>query len=133
MDLLLFSAVKKRLDWLTQRQEVIAQNVANADTPEYRARDLRPFEFRELIRRESAQLNLDITSSDDIGGQRRRIVDFNSEETRRPFETNPDDNSVILEEQLGKMGEVQINHKATVQLYRKHLELLRIAGSPGRR
>ena len=59
----LFQAVKKRLNWLGQRQEVLAQNIANADTPNYRASDLKPYNFRELLRREDAQLNM-------VGGKR---------------------------------------------------------------
>jgi flagellar basal-body rod protein FlgB len=39
-----FSLAAKRLDYIDQRQRVLAQNIANADTPSYQARDLSPFE-----------------------------------------------------------------------------------------
>ena len=39
-----FAAAAQRLDWIDQRQRVLAQNIANADTPDYRPRDLSPFE-----------------------------------------------------------------------------------------
>ena len=58
----LFQAVKKRMDWLAQRQEVLSQNIANADTPKYRARDLKSYNFIELIRRENTQLNMKVGS-----------------------------------------------------------------------
>ena len=58
MDLTLFAAVKKRLNWLGQRQEILAQNISNADTPDYKAKDLKPYAFRDLLRKESAQLNM---------------------------------------------------------------------------
>ena len=32
-----------RLRWLDRRQEVLARNISNADTPGYRARDVTPF------------------------------------------------------------------------------------------
>src|SRR5688572_25554842 len=38
---------ERRLHWLDSRQSVLAQNVANADTPGFRPRDLTPFQ-REL-------------------------------------------------------------------------------------
>ncbi|MBT3557179.1 MAG: hypothetical protein HN644_08045 [Rhodospirillales bacterium] len=66
-DLTLFSAVKKRLSWVTQRQEVLSQNVANADTPEYKAKDLRPFQFRDILRRETMQINM-TTGDGHLGG-----------------------------------------------------------------
>ncbi len=46
----LFGVIRKRLAWLGQRQEVVAQNIANADTPNYQARILKPFKFREMVR-----------------------------------------------------------------------------------
>lgn len=122
-----FEQAKRKLSWLTQRQEVLAQNVANADTPKYRAHDLKAFRFQELVRREKAQINMDLTSASHLGGQRKRIRDFADEETRRPFETAPGGNAVVLEEQMGKINETQVTHNMTAKLYRKHLNLLQIA------
>ena len=59
----LFASVRKRLDWLTQRQEVLSQNIANSDTPEYRARDLKGYKFKDILRRESMQLNMSASES----------------------------------------------------------------------
>ncbi len=125
--LTLFSAVKKRLAWLTQRQEVLSQNIANADTPEYRSRDLKGFEFKELIRREKAQINMVTTGNSHLGGQRKRIRDFSEFKERKPFETAPAGNNVILEEQAAKVNETNISHKLTTELYRKHLGMIKTA------
>ena len=49
-DLPLFSQIKGRLTWLDERQRVIAQNVANADTPGYVGRDLnQPTDFARAL------------------------------------------------------------------------------------
>lgn len=127
----LFALAKKRLEWLSQRQEVLAQNVANADTPKYRPRDLKPFKFKELVRRESMQLNMVSTEPGHLDGERRRIRDFDSEKERKPFETAPAGNAVILEEQMAKINETEIKHKLTTQLYAKQLNMLRIAAGKG--
>ena len=123
----LFGMVKNRLNWLGQRQEVLAQNIANADTPKYRPQDLRAYDFKELVRNEAAQLNLEASAPNHLKGNRRRIRDFSTEETRRPFETAPNGNAVILEEQMAKVNETQISHDLTTQLYKKHLNMIKMA------
>lgn len=125
--LALFQAMKKRISWLTQRQEVLAQNVANADTPGYRAHDLKPVKFKELVRRENAQLNVEMTSKGHLEGQRKRVRDFLEETERKPFETTPSGNAVVLEEQMQKLNETQVGHRLTSELYKKHLGLIKMA------
>ena len=46
-DVPLFSMLRERMTWLNQRQDVLSQNVANADTPGYVARDLKPLDFQQ--------------------------------------------------------------------------------------
>jgi len=126
-DLAIFSAVRKRLGWLTQRQEILAQNIANSDTPKYRASDLKPYSFKELIRSEGMQLNMTVSEESHLPGRRKRIRDFSEVTTRRPYETSPDGNSVIIEEQMGKINETQLSHKLTTNIYKKHLSMFKLA------
>lgn len=126
-DLTLFNAVKKKLAWVTQRQEVLSHNVANADTPDYRATDMRPFQFRELLRRETMQINMNTTGEGHLGGQRRKIRDFSEEVIRMPYETAPGGNSVVLEEQVQKLNRTSMAHKFATEIYKKHLSMLRMA------
>ncbi len=125
--LTLFQAVKKRMDWLAQRQEVLSQNIANSDSPKYRARDLKPYNFKELLRSEGSQLNMVASGKGHLPGRRKRIRDFAEVSDRRPFETNPTGNSVVLEEQMAKVGETGANYKMATNLYRKHVSMLRMA------
>ena len=59
--------------------------------------------------------------------KQRTSEDFIKFEERRPFETAPNGNSVIVEEQMAKINGSQINHKLTTNLYKKHLNMFRIA------
>lgn len=120
----LFAAVKTRLNWLTQRQEVLAQNIANADTPRYRATDLKPFQFHEILRQEKIQLNMDVTNASHQPGRRKRIRDFAEQTERHPFETSPNGNSVVIEEQMARMNETHTKHRLVTQLYKKHLAMI---------
>lgn len=123
----IFSVIKKRMDWLSQRQEILATNISNSDSPGYKPKDLKPFSFDDLVRRESNQLNMAVGGSGHLGGRRKRIMDFDSEETRKPFETAPQGNAVVLEEQMMKVAETTAKHKLASELYKKHLGMFRMA------
>lgn len=128
----LFQAIKRKVSWLTQRQEVLAHNIANADTPKFRPSDLRPFEFKEIMRREPMQVNMDVTRGDHLGGRRRRIRDYSEERNDRPYETALAGNAVVLEEQVMNLNESQVKHQMATQLYKKHMNLIKIAIGRGR-
>jgi len=123
----LFEMMKGRFAWLSQRQQVLARNIANADTPGYRPRDVESFGFGEMVRSQAGHLNMEMTSPVHLGGQRRPNHAFPERENRRPFETAPSGNAVILEEQMAKVNETSVAHKLTAQLYRKHLGMIRMA------
>jgi len=126
-DTTLFAAVKSKLSWLTQRQEVLSQNIANADTPRYSASDLKPFQFKEILRQEKIQLNMNVTSDAHQPGRRKRIRDFAEQRERHPYETSPNGNSVVLEEQMAKVNETHTKHRLVTQLYKKHLSMVAMA------
>ena len=50
----LFDLISARSTWLGQRQAVLGQNVAHADTPGYLPRDLEPLGFDGLLARRRA-------------------------------------------------------------------------------
>ena len=122
-----FNMMRRRLEWLTQRQQVVARNLANANTPGYRARDLKPLDFRRDLQN-SLGLKLPVSAPN-----AKHIVSsvaptqFRQFEERRPSETTPDGNAVILEEQLGLNNEIVIQHSLITRIYGKHLQMLKSA------
>jgi len=128
----LFGAMKKRVSWLTQRQEVISQNISNADSPGYRAKDIKAFSFKKELSQQTGQISMVRTRGVHLGGQVRGGRDFRVAEEKKPYETSPSDNSVILEEQMMKLGETGVNHRLTTELYKKHLAMFRTAIGRGR-
>lgn len=123
----IFQLAKERLAWLSQRQEVLAQNIANADTPKYRARDIEPFKFERVLRNSVTPVSVSRTQAGHLEGHRSSVGAHAEEKTRKPYETAPSGNSVILEEQMAKINETSISHKLTTQLYKKHLGMIRTA------
>ncbi|KAF0136087.1 MAG: flagellar basal-body rod protein FlgB [Rhodospirillaceae bacterium] len=49
-NLTLFNMAKRHIDWMAQREQVLATNVANADTPDFQPSDVRPLDFQKLLR-----------------------------------------------------------------------------------
>ncbi len=130
-DLPLLSQIKGRLSWLDERQRVIAQNVANADTPGYVGRDLnQPTDFARALS-EGGGVRMTRTSAMHIApaGQTARF-----DTTKAPdSETTLDGNSVVVEEQMLKMAESRMAYDAAIGLYQKSMQMLRMAArAPGR-
>lgn len=123
----LFTVMKQRLNWLTQRQEVLAQNIANADTPNYRAKDLAPFKFKHLLRHQSKGFGMSTTRVNHLSGGIKSRHGFSEITTRKPYETSPTGNGVVLEEQMMKVNATGMGHKLTTELYKKHLNMIRMA------
>ena len=123
----LFSIVKKRMAWLGQRQEILAQNIANSDTPGFKSRDLKPFKFEDLVRREGNNMRMMATKGNHLSGISKRASEFGSEINRHPQETDTTGSSVVIEEQMAKMSESSIGYRMTTDLYKKHLNMIKMA------
>ncbi|NJO55542.1 MAG: flagellar basal body rod protein FlgB [Rhodospirillales bacterium] len=123
----LFDQMRQRMDWLDQRQRVLAQNIANADTPGYRPRDLRP--GREGNRPEPNAFSVALRTTDQGHqlGALRSPAHPATRAQRRSFEVTPTGNGVVLEEQMAKVGETAIAYKTTTQLYKKYIGLMKLA------
>jgi flagellar basal-body rod protein FlgB len=128
----LFSLLRDRMAWLGQRQKVLAENVANADTPGFRPRDLAPMRFGDALRAVDGGEgggHMAVTnpahlagSAASAGAEAARV-----ETAKQAYETNPSGNAVVLEEQMAKINETTTQHQLASQLYRKSLGLLKIA------
>ena len=128
----LFDAIRGRLGWLEERQRVIAQNVANADTPGFAARDLRaPDDFAHAMMQQSQGVGMMRTSTAHMAIQPQRAVNYASM-TSPDTETTLDGNSVVVEEQMLRMAESRMAHDAAIGFYQKSLNMLRMAArKPG--
>jgi flagellar basal-body rod protein FlgB len=119
----LFKAMGRRMQYLSERQQVLAENVANADTPSYRARDLKQPSFADLVGGSTSRLALAATQPNHlapVGGtaQFRPEVDRNAE-------ISPSGNSVGLEDQMLKVSGTANDYQVTTSLYRQHIAMLK--------
>ena len=136
-----FKAASTKMRWLAQRQAVIAQNIANADTPNYMPSDLKPLRFSELVDEgNGVSLMRTNPAHRTRGSEDTRLATTNPAHMtpvpegkakvagqRRPFETSIDKNGVILEEQMAKMDMTRGEYDKVVALFQKNVSLINIA------
>ena len=128
-DVPLFATLKSRLDYLADRQQVIAQNVANSDTPEFTPSDLKPFTLpgNGAGALTLAPVELAVTSPMHIPlatqGSRLKSKPVISPDS----ETTLDGNSVVLEEEMVKMGQARMDYDTAVGFYQQSMAMLQTA------
>ncbi len=125
-DLPLIATLKTRMAWLNQRQDVLSQNVANADTPGYVARDLKAQDFTEALRGATGGNSLTLTDPRHISLTPGGTAHF--EDVAAPDqEANPNGNAVSLEEEMIKVSDTQAQFQAATNLYAKALTMMKTA------
>lgn len=138
-DIPLFSMLRSRLGYLSERQKVVAQNVANADTPRYVAEDLKPYTFDARVQMAKAGQTggaqvMAATQAGHMAPKAATRLGSQWKSVRTPdSETTLNGNSVVLEEEMIKMGDARLQYDAAISFYQKSLGLLRLATkAPGR-
>lgn len=122
----LFSMMAKRLSWLGQRQQVLANNVANTDTPGYRARDLKDLSFKQMLGGEGGKLTMAATTPAHLSGPGEKPAAHTVEKVDS-HEIVVSGNSVSLEEEMMKVGKTMMDYQLTTNLYRKHILMIKTA------
>lgn len=117
-----------RMRYLEERQKLISQNIANVDTPGYRAQDLAPFSFPTALLASrtdlpEAPLHLVRSSLRHMEGADSGLAVQQAASTSE----KPDGNTVSLEEQMVKLnGNASAFDLASVA-YAKSIGLLKLA------
>jgi len=122
----LFQRLGERMGWLNARQTVLSQNIANADTPEYTPHDVKPLDFGQHLAGIEPVSPMR-TSSMHLAGTKPAQGSFGDAKSRHVYESTPVGNSVVLEEQMMKVTQTQTDYQLMTNLYRKHLDMIRMA------
>ncbi len=127
----LFTALKQKMRYSSERQSLLAKNIANANVPGYKAVDLKPVAFDELVSASSGKLEIATTQPGHMRPQ-GGMTKFRVNEQKSTFETTPVGNNVVLEEQAMKMAENNTDYQTTTSIYKKMVEMFRLAGGGNR-
>ncbi|MEO6840734.1 MAG: flagellar basal body rod protein FlgB [Bradyrhizobium sp.] len=127
-DLPVLSALRTKMQWHQERQRVLAENVSNSDTPNFKPRDLVEPKFNSAganvggamgslpMMRTSAGNNIAPSGAPD-----------SFENRKAAFETRPAGNAVNLEDEMMKASANQMDYAAVSSLYSRSLHLIKTA------
>ncbi len=128
-DLPVLSALRERMQWHQERQRVLAENVANADTPGFRPRDLAAPGLQQSgaitsrdFPKDLQMLRTSVGHLATAGGSGRFAIARGV-----GFETRPAGNAVNLEDEMLKVASNQMDFAAATTLYSRSLGLLKTA------
>ncbi|WP_242139751.1 flagellar basal body protein [Sphingomonas sp. TREG-RG-20F-R18-01] len=126
----LIAGAARQMHYLADRQRVVAQNIANSETPGFKAQDVAAPDFTDLVSAAGgariasprvAPTAAMIALGARPGAGAGIVADPDT------FETKADGNNVTLEDQLLKMGQIQADFAAVTNIYRKQQALLQTA------
>ena len=115
----LFSLADQRLKYLDKRAALLAENIANVDTPGWKGRDLLP--FSQALK--AATVTPERTSPMHLTGTSASVAGSREDGGERA----PDGNTVKLDEELAKLADTETAQTLVTDLYSKYLGLFRTA------
>ena len=123
-DLPIFSMLRSRMQWHQERQKVLSENVANADTPRFRPRDLKPLDFGSQVA-QAGQVRVASAEPAHITGA-NATGPFASAQNNK-YDVRPAGNAVSVEEEMIKVAANQMDYQAATSLYSRSMGLFKTA------
>lgn len=109
------------------RQEIVTKNIANADTPGYRAKDIAS--FHDLYRAGPEGAAMKATRAGHIDGTSASALTLTSFDAEGA--STPNGNTVSLETEMMKASQIRHQHDLALSVYKSSMNILR--SSLGRR
>jgi flagellar basal-body rod protein FlgB len=124
-DLPILTALRTKMQWHQERQRVLAENVSNSDTPNFKPRDLVEPKFAPSGNAVGGPLAMVRTSARDL--MPSGAPESFDQNRRAGFETRPAGNAVNLEDEMLKVSTNQMDYAAVTSLYSRSLHMLKVA------
>lgn len=127
----LMNRLESRMQWLAGRQDVLTQNIANADTPGYRAMEVTAPSFKGVLNGMAA-VPMAKTNSMHLSAARPELSGGTYTVNRTPTEVYPTGNSVNLEDETRKAAQNVMDFQLASNLYKKQINMLMTAAGKQR-
>ena len=126
MKLSIFSTLGEKMRWHQARQSLLAENVANAETPGYRGRDLKAFDLNDPRTASRAGISTATTQPRHISASAASSGAYGAQRMAS-FEVTPEGNGVTLEDEMMKVTTNLMDYQAATTLYQRSVRILRTA------
>jgi flagellar basal-body rod protein FlgB len=120
----IFAMLRTRMQWHQERQQLLAENVANANTPQFKPRDLAPPDLRSAPAVGAPAVAR--TNPAHLAGTGAAGAQFQLDR-RGAFEVRPAGNGVSLDDEMLKVAANQMDYQAASALYARGLGLIKTA------
>lgn len=128
-NLALLKGLSAKMGYLNHRQSVIAQNIANADTPGYQPQDLTAVNFDKVLKAVDkssgmAKASVSTTSSGHMSPG-SSLRDPKTDDQKTVYEVAPTGNAVIMEEQMINSQKTSMDYGLMTSLYQKNIGMIK--------
>ena len=120
----LFDLLTQKMSYLNQKQAVIAENIANVDTPGYKQLELKEFSFGDALKKAGAGM----TTTDPRHILPASMAGTNAQTVKsKDTDILPSGNSVDIEQQMAEVSKTSVDYQMMTGIYRKMTGLFKIA------
>lgn len=128
----LLSLFSDKMNYLTQKQEVIAKNVASANIAGYRPMEIESFDSvlqkKMMATKTSASMQMERTNPKHLSGVSSNGGGaYATSKEKDVYEVKPSGNAVVLEQQLAELGQTNQDYSTITGLYKKMAGLIKTA------
>lgn len=121
----LFDLLTQKMSYLNQKQGVLAENVANADTPNYKQLELQPFSFADAMQQANT-MGMTVTDPRHIIPAGMAGVNAKTLQSKGT-DVTPSGNSVDVEDQMMEISKTAVDYQTMTAIYHKMTGLFKIA------
>lgn len=118
-DITLFKMMKLKMAYHSERQDMLARNISNIDTPGYKPRDLKPLDFGRMAEEATHRLEVRATNPKHILPATSHAHQFKNDSIRELYEVTPVKNGSSIEQQSMMVAENQLEYQKVTNLYSK--------------
>ena len=130
-DISVLGMIQRGMSWMSRNHDVVANNIANADTPDFKAKELKPLDFRSIQRKSVGAVQMARTAPGHMLGVKPASLG-NVRVDRDTYEISSTGNSVNLEEQGVKIARNAMDYQLATTLYSKSVGMVRAVISQNR-
>ena len=130
----LFDALGGKMNYLDQREKIIAQNIANANTPDYKPKDLEKVDFGSILK----GMTGDTPAIAPVSTNAMHLLpngtptNAKSSVMKKTYDVMPTGNAVVLEEQMVNSAQTMTDYNLMTAIYEKNVSMIRTALGAGR-